>query len=214
MHGEALIKKRFEDLADKAGKVENSVSSVGANRLKRVDAKIFSEWATSALSLLRRVFGEDSVHYQSFEKSWEKRSSLPSFRRCLGVFNAAREDYEGGYIFDVRALVKADTLDDVLEQALALNNANYVDGACILAGVALEIAVKEICTREGVLMGKFSAMNQELRNRDVYNKAKWRQLQAWYDKRSAPAHGNFGQTKPQEAQRMIEGIRDFIADYL
>jgi hypothetical protein len=213
MRGEALIKKRFDELTQKAEVVAQSEHWSSGGRA--INMESFHQWGTSSLSLIRRVFGKESIHYENFYNGYQQcRGYAYEFEECRGILKAAREDYEGGYLFDVRALVKADTLDDVLEQAENLKNANYIDGACILAGVALEIAVKEICEREGVPTGKFNTMNQELRKRGVYNIAKWRQLQAWYDKRSAPAHGNFGQTKPEEARRMIEGIRGFIADYL
>jgi hypothetical protein len=215
MRGETLIKKRFEELARKAEALPETMHRSATGEVYFEELQLFREWATSVESLIERVFGKDSAHYRNLAPaSRQHHGRYPSLETCIGVFRAAKEDYEGGYLFDVRALVKADTLDDVLEQAENLKNANYIDGACILAGVALEIAVKEICEREGVPTGKFNTMNQELRKRGVYNIAKWRQLQAWYDKRSAPAHGNFGQTKPEETHRMIEGIRDFVADYL
>ncbi len=50
----------------------------------------------------------------------------------------------------LRALMKAEALVDVLEQAEIFKNANHVDIACILAGIALEIAVKDICVRESL----------------------------------------------------------------
>jgi len=213
MRTESLIRKRFAELANKAEAVASTrhQGDVGTT----VDSEVFQEWATSALSLIQRVFGENSAHYQNFYNNYHIfQGNVYEFEDCRGVFKAAKEDYEGGYLFNLRALVKAETLVDVLDQAQVFKNANYVDTACILAGVALEIAIKEICTREGGTPGKFNSMNEELRKKDIYNQAMWEQLKTWYTRRSQPAHGNFDQSTPRDADDMINGIRRFVEDYL
>ena len=213
MRTESLIRKRFAELANKAEAVASTRHQGGFGTA--VDSEAFQEWATSALSLIQRVFEKNSVHYQNFYNNYHKFQDLVyEFEDCRGIFKAAKEDYEGGYLFNVRALVKAETLVDVLDQAEVFKNANYVDTACILAGVALEIAIREIYTREGGTPGKFNSMNEELWKKGIYNQAMWEQLKTWYTRRSKPAHGNFGQSTPKDADDMINGIRRFVADYL
>jgi hypothetical protein len=214
MRTESLIRKRFAELSNKAEAVA-STRHQGGFGTDVVDSEPFQEWATSALSLIQQVFEENSAHYQNFYNNYHRfQGSVYEFEDCRGVFKAAKEDYEGGYLFTVRALVKAETLVDVLDQAEVFKNANYVDTACILVGVALEIAIKEICTREGGTPGKFNSMNEELWKKGIYNQAMWEQLKTWYTRRSEPAHGNFGQSTPRDADDMINGIRRFVADYL
>jgi hypothetical protein len=213
MRTESLIRKRFVELGDKAKAVADTRHQGGGSTL--VDSEAFQEWATSTLGLIQRVFGEDSVHYQNFYSNYcVFRGYVYEFEDCRGIFKAAKEDYEGGYLFNVRALVKAEALVDVLDQAEIFKNANYVDTACILAGIALEIAVKDICIREGIAPGKFSSMNEGLWKKGIYNQAMWEQLKTWYTRRNEPAHGNFGQSAHGDADDMIKGIRRFIADYL
>lgn len=218
MKKDRLVERRFAELEQKAEALTQNKKFEFARdggRYYKVDSADFKAWATSALNLLQRVFGEDSIHYQNFHdhylrfKGWES-----GFNDSRAIFQAAREDYEGGYLFNVRALAKAETLVDVLEQADIFKNANYVDTACIMAGIALEIAVREVCTRENIPVGRFNHMNEQLRKRGVYNQAMWEQLKTWYTRRSEPAHGNFGQSTHQDADDMIKGARRFIADYL
>jgi hypothetical protein len=213
MRTETLIKRRFKELTEKAEMVANTQRQGSSG--KSVDSEMFQEWATSSLSLVQRVFGENSVHYKNLYNNYHIfRGYLYEFEECRGVFKAAKEDYEGGYLFRVRALVKAETLVDFLDQAELFKNANYVDTACILAGIALEVAVKEICVREGGTPSSFNTMNEELWKKGIYNQAMWEQLKTWYTRRSEPAHGNFGQSTHKDADDMITGVRRFTADYL
>src|SRR4051812_40898451 len=105
-------------------------------------AEAFKKWAISSLSLLQRVFGEQSVHYREFHALFAKFDSGDYFfEHCRGIFQAAKEDYEGGYLFNVRGLVKAEVFDDTLEQASELLRAGYKDPACVVAGATLETAL-------------------------------------------------------------------------
>jgi len=219
MKEDKLIERRFEELEQKAATLSENkkldFQSREGVKYFNVDSAGFKGWATSVLNLLQRVLGENSIHYQNFHYHYSSFRGMESdLDECRSIFQAAREDYEGGYLFDVRALAKAETLVDILEQAGDFKDANYVDISCIMAGIALEIAVKEIGVREGISVGKFNSMNEGLRKRGVYNQAMWEQLKAWYTRRSEPAHGKFGQSTHKDADDMIQGVRRFIADYL
>ncbi len=223
MNIDRVVVRRFEELGKKAdtileNKEFNFQSLKGVNYYK-VNSANFKSWATSVLNLLQRVFGEDSIHYRNFDEHYQRMTtkysfSESNFRDCRAIFQAAREDYEGGYLFNVRTLAKAETLVDVLDQAEIFKNANYVDTACIMAGIALEIAIKEVCIREGCAVGKFNSMNEELKKKGIYNQAMWEQLKTWYTRRNEPAHGNFGQSSHKDADDMIKGVNSFIANYL
>ena len=111
------------------------------------------------LSLLQTVFGENTAHYRNFHEDFSNiqvSESTDIFELLLAVFQAAKEDYEGGYLFDVRTLAKAEVMVDVLGEAEIMRNAGYFDVACIMAGVALELAVKEICIRETLRLPPFA----------------------------------------------------------
>jgi hypothetical protein len=218
-----LIQRRFQELVQKAQSVQETYHSpVPDNRgnisFYHMDSALFEEWATSAMGLLERIFTKDSVYYQNFQHHHGKTNGghyfSSYFEDCLGVFRAAKEDYDGGYLFNVITLAKADTMTDLLAEAEILKNANQVDFACIAAGIALELAVREVCKCENCTIGKFSSMNEALWKKGVYNQAMWEQLKSWYTRRSEPAHGKLGQSTPKDADDMIKGVRRFIAGYL
>jgi len=166
MKADRLVSKRFAELADKANLLVSEES---------VDIDKFHEWAISVLSLLQRTFGEKSLHCKKFAENYEYAEDgddRASIEICKGIFRAAREDYDGGYLFDVRSLIKAEVTDDALDQATELLDAGLKDPACVLTGVALEMCLKEICGRENISLGKLDKMNTNLCKAGVYNIAK------------------------------------------
>jgi hypothetical protein len=47
------------------------------------------------------------------------------FKDCFGILEAANVDYTDGFLFQIRNLVRAELLDDFLDQADALLRQNY-----------------------------------------------------------------------------------------
>lgn len=165
---DSIIARRFGELSDKAAEVaqmktfECSSAETGRHYFN-IPSGPFKEWGTSVLNLLQRTSGENSVHYRQFLKEYERFTESESgFLDCLAVFSAAKEDFLGGYLFDVRALAKAEVLADALAQAGELLDAGYKDPACVLGRVALETTLKELSGKHGVVPGKLDKMNADL----------------------------------------------------
>jgi len=210
---EELVRQRFCELDKRA---TEDILGTGPDGSPSVDSETCHGWATSVLSLLQRVFGEDSVHYRLFSDQYGKfLGYVWEFEACRGVFRAAKEDYEGGYLFNVRSLIKAELLsDDILDQAKALLAHGYKDSACILAGVALEATLKEMCGRSGIELGKSDKMNADLCKAEKYNMAKQKQITAWIDLRNKAAHGEWNTYDRADVDALVEGIERFVGDSL
>jgi hypothetical protein len=107
------ILQRFKELEESVGKVNQTRQpddGFGAAYLKPKSA--FEEWATCVLNILQRVFGKDSVHFENFTKHYSNfRGYYRDFENCLGVFRAAKADYEGGYLLNLNSLVSAEIID-------------------------------------------------------------------------------------------------------
>jgi len=218
-----LIKKRFVELEEQATTVRasgESVSYFNADTSETswetiIPRSAFVGWATSVLSLLQRALGENSVHYKHFADHFNCfKGSESDFETCRAIFSAAKADYEGGYLFNVRALIKAEVLGDALDQAANLLNAGYKDPACVVIGVALEMALKELCTGAGIPHGKIDKMNADLTKADTYNITKQKQITAWADLRNKAAHGDWNAYNPAEVKSFLDGVKQFIEDYL
>lgn len=218
MRLDELIKRRFTELEKQAITViESSESKTHFNEDRGESFEVtviphsaFVGWATSVLSLLQHTFGEDSIHYKHFANHW----SESDFESCRAIFRAAKTDYEGGYLFNVRALIKAEVLGDALDQAADLLNAGYKDPACVVIGIALETALKEMCTRAGTSHGKLDKMNADLIKAGTYNIAKQKQITAWADLRNKAAHGDWNAYNEADVKAFLGGVKRFIEDYL
>ena len=220
MAQDPLVRKRFSELEEKAEAITNAKefdfqSENDGKKYYTIPRPMFNAWGTNVLNLLERVFGENSIHYKQFLSTFVNvRDYESEFEVSKAIFLAAKEDYEGGYLFNVRALIKAEVLDEALEQAIEILKAGYKDPACILAGVALEISLKDLCTRMLIPAGKLDKMNVDLCKAGIYNIAKQKQITAWADLRNKAAHGDWNSYNAADVRDFLEGVNRFIADYL
>src|SRR5690349_20707980 len=104
MRLDPLISRHLEALTTKAvtvSKTRKQRSSQSSDYF--IDYPLFQEWATNALSLLEKSFGLESIHFTQLSKHCEHCQGFEKrFEACRSIFKAAREDYEGGYLFHVR----------------------------------------------------------------------------------------------------------------
>ena len=84
----------------------------------------------------------------------------------------------------------AEVGDDVLEQAHDLLTSGYKDPSCILARVSLELALRDLCDRGGIVHAKLDKMNADLAKAGAYNKSMQKQVTAWAGRGNDAAHGD------------------------
>lgn len=200
-----LFVKRFEELKIQADEVEESKRTKtseyypGAGEstnIDNVDEEKLLSWKVKARNLLSKTCGENSQHFQEFEKIEEYpmySGNYDKFRRFQAVFLAAKEDFEGGYLSSIKTLVQAEVFDSELEQAKELLGNGYFSAAAVIAGVVLETTLRELCDRENILHCKLDKMNADLAKAGKYNKLMQKRITALADIRNSAAHGNFNQ---------------------
>lgn len=216
MYLDPIISRRFQELQTKgevvrSAKVLDFTSNEGVPYYK-VQSGPYKEWATNVLNLLQRTFGETSVHYKHFAALYEDFSGWESsFEESFGVFKAAKEDHEGGYLFNIRTLAKAEVLSDALAQANSLLASGYKDPACVLARVALESTLKDLAALHGLPTGKLDRMNADLAKAGAYNMVKQKQITAWADIGNKAAHGDWSGYTAQDAAAMVAGVESLVA---
>jgi hypothetical protein len=210
-----IVSRRFGELAAKADTVAQQkkysfTSTETGQQYFRIPSGPFKEWGTNVLNLLQRT----RVHYRHFAEDYAKFSEWESeFEDCRSIFVAAREDYDGGYLFNVRALAKAEVLSDALAQAKELLNAGYKDPACILARVALETTLRELSSKHSIVPGKVDRMNADLCKAGAYNMAKQKQITAWADIGNKAAHGEWSTYTANDARAMVDGVDALVAGF-
>ena len=221
MKTEKLVEQRLDELEQKAtdllAKKKHAFRSNEGVDYFKVDTPSFKAWAASVLNILQRVFEENSIHYRHFDEAFRRdRESqwASTLEECKALLQAASEDYKGGYLFNARGLIQAEVFDSFLEQANELLNSGYKDPACVVAGVAIETTLKELCTRNGIPQSKLDKMNADLCKAGVYNMGMQKQITAWAERRNKAAHGEWSDYNAEDVADMIRGANRLIAEYL
>lgn len=179
---------------------------------------LFIEWQTSVAALLSSVFtGRNAQTCTYFTQTvGSPVTSHDLFDRLYSIFQSAKNQYEGGYLFDVRNLVHAEVFSDELEQAEHFLSQGYKVPAAVIAGTVLETTLRELCTQHANLQpaDNINRMNDDLAREGVYNKMRTDQIRALAKIRNAAAHGKPDEFNDNDVKLMIAGIRDFIANQM
>ena len=213
MHIDKIIQKRLAELIAKADAISKARTSEDfrGRSIYYVSKAEVTGWCTSVLSLLQITFKESGSHFQNFQSEYKKFSGYESeFESLTAILVAAKEDFEGGYLFNLTDLAKAEVLDDVLGQAKLFLRSGFKDVACVVIGVALETTLKEISLRHNLSIASLEDMNTALRKKDVYNLTKQKQLTAWIDLRNKGAHGSWTAYSAVDVSDMLTGVERFI----
>jgi hypothetical protein len=169
---------------------------------------------TRASNLIRRVCGEGSAHCREIETVKKESTELPS---VVGILEAAKTDFEGGLLFNLKSLVEAEVLGDFLEQAQALLSSGYHVPAASLAGAVLEDTLRKICDRVSISYSantKIGNLNADLLKAGVYNLLAHKQITAFADIRNNADHGHFDKFEPTDVDAMIKWIGRFSSEHL
>ena len=174
-------------------------------------------WTVKVKNLLVKVGGEECEHYKELIKT-EKLSSLSGnmskFKAQKAVLEAAKEDFEGGYLSSYKSIVQADVFDTELEQANELLQSGYFVAAAVITGVVLETALRELCDREGIPTGKMDKMNADLVKSAIYSKVTQKQITAYAGIRNSAAHGNLNEFTKNDVEQMIPSVEQFLSRFL
>lgn len=183
-----------------------------------VDEGLFYQWKAGALSFLKAVFGSDSTHFQEFKENC-KYSNYSDALRGQSVLKAAKEDIEGGYLRKLETLVSADVFTDFLEMAEHLLEQGYKDPAASLIGAVLEDGLRKIAKNNSIQLKSkedISSLNQKLADAPtpIYNRLTQKRIQVWNDIRNNADHGHFSEYTSDNVKEMLNGVRDFLGQYL
>ncbi len=142
-----VFKKRFIELEQKY----SSILFREAAYDKWCEEGDWKRWATSVQSLIRAVYGERSPQYENFLTAFAAcRGYERDVNALKGIFLSAKEDFEGGYVFDVDLRVSGEVFGDFLALAKQSLSEGHKDVAAVLASAALEDAMKRFAQVSGL----------------------------------------------------------------
>ena len=108
-------------------------------------------WATSAQNLILAVYRESAPHYLNFRAAYTNCAGGESeVNRLRSLFGSAKEDFEGGYVFNVEMRISGEIFGDFVALARQSLSEGQKDVAAVLACAALEDAIKRWAQSVGI----------------------------------------------------------------
>jgi hypothetical protein len=188
-------------------------SNDGRSSGKYVPAGSWQQWATSAQNLILAVFGESSPHHTNF---------LAAFRECRGydyhvntlkgIFLSAKDDFEGGYVFDVDLRVSGEVFGDFVVLSRHSLSEGYKEVAAVLACAALEDALKRFATVKGLSVSDKSMQEviAALKSEGLVSGAQKSLLATMPKIRDYAMHANWGKITEPDVSSVIGFVEQFL----
>ena len=192
------------------------------------DSQRLGRWKTNCLSLLQ-PFAQHGGHSKGqIDLIARTNGEKPKVEYCLGILEAFRDDFAKGFLNELVLKVEAELAADYMGQAEGLlkeGQAGKFDHvpAAVLAGAVLEKGLRTLCDQQQPAIptvtqkGDPKTLNpliDDLKKAGIFNELRAKQLRAWADIRNKAAHGEFDQFLKADVEQMIQGISNFLADYL
>ena len=174
-------------------------------------------WATSSQNLIKAVFGEDSPHYGNFEKQMnvcsETRGRKENIDTLKEIYSSAKEDFEGGYVFNVDLQVSGEVFGDFIVLAKESLSSNYKDVAAVLAAAALEDSLKRYAKVKGINEVDNQSMSEvinALKSKGLVSGAQKSLLDAMPKIRNFAMHARWEKISEPEVNSMIGFVEQFL----
>ena len=135
-------------MSDAHAKFGYEVSGMGG---RYVPSGQWEGWATSAENLILAVYGASAPHYVNFRAAYTNcRGGESEVNRLRALFGSAKEDFEGGYVFNVEMRISGEIFGDFVALARQSLSEGQKDVAAVLACAALEDAIKRLAQSGGI----------------------------------------------------------------
>ena len=134
--------------------------------------------------------------------------------RQLSILKAAA-DIAPSVLRNMRAVVRAELIDDDIEVAKDLLKAGHLRSAGVVCGVVLESHLRDVAARHGIKLKKrnpsISDWNNALKDK-VYDLPMWRLIQRLADIRNLCAHSREREPTRDEVQDLIIGTQKVVKE--
>ena len=202
--------KRFEELEQERKQMRFGQMSSGG---RYVIGENWQKWATSVLSLLQRVFTEESVHFQNLQTIYKKfDGSEYSFNKASGVFLAAKTDYKGGYLFTVESAISGEIFGDFVTLAKQALKEGNKDVAAVFTCAALEDTLKKFAKQQGLDVDD-KVMQQvvaALKSKGLVSGAQKSLLDTMPKIRDYAMHANWDKITPEDVSSVVGFVEQFL----
>lgn len=206
------FKRRFQELSDSFAKMA-FISNDGGMSGSHVATGDWQRWATSAQSLIRAVYGETSPHYQNFVHAFRDCAGYDyQVKTLLGVFLSSKDDFDGGYVFNVDLRVSGEVFGDFVTLAKQSLSEGHKEVAAVLACAALEDALKRFAAANGLDPGgkTMQEIVNLLKSNGLVAGAQKSLLDAMPKIRNHALHADWGKLSEPDVGSVIAFVEQFL----
>ena len=203
--------KRFGELFAQANALPYQRTHDGTRTY--VPSGVWQQWATSAQNLIRAVFGDDTPHYQNFLTAFKASAGYDyDIAHLKGVFLSAKEDFEGGYVFNVDLRVSGEVFGDFVAMAKHALAEGHKEVAAVLACAALEDSLKRYAAASGLVVDD-KVMHEvvaALKSKGLVSGAQKSLLDTMPKIRDYAMHANWSKVSEPDVSSVIGFVEQFL----
>lgn len=221
------VKNEINSIIDTGEAILQKASRAGSS-LKGSDLAEVSSWVTRLGQLLRKLYGENSQHYENYNRA----ISIDSFytinsnwyghvSQVQGVALTVKHDIENDLIGSIKGLLQAEIFANFLEIGEHLLSEGYKDAAAVTIGAVLEDGLRELCKKNNIATTKpnstpltIEPLNTELAKNEIYSKLTQKQITSWAHIRNKAAHGQYNEYDKSQVEMMLLFVQGFADQHL
>jgi Domain of unknown function (DUF4145) len=171
------------------------------------------KWATSVESLIVAAVGRSSIHSRNFGDLYTKCTGYDHEVKALfGVFESAKEDFEGGYVFNVDLRVSGEVFGDFVVLARRALSEGHKDVAAVLSCAALEDALKRFAISQDIDVDArtMAEVVNALKSEGLVSGAQKSLLDAMPRIRNLALHADWGKITEPDVSSVIGFVEQFL----
>jgi hypothetical protein len=209
---EEKILQRFKELLAEA----RTMPSKRIANLTVMEYEYWGKWSTSALNLLEKVFGRDSVPFQNLKRlddiAGGRGLVSDKFKEGRGIFEGALREYEAGFFASLSNTISGELFGDFVQLAKRCLSEGHKDPAAVVASAALEDVLKRYATINGLDV-KDKSMQEvvnALKSKGLVEGAQKSLLEAMPKIRDYAMHANWDKIRTEDVSSIIGFVEQFL----
>jgi len=183
------------------------------SRITYVRNGYWRKWATSAQGLVIAVFGTTAPHVKNFNTLYDSCNGQDFEVNALhAVFQSAKADFEGGYVFNVELRVSGEVFGDFIVLARQALSEGHKDVAAVLACAALEDVLKRFAANNqlDVTDKTMAELINALKSVGLVSGAQKSLLEAMPKIRNAALHADWEKITEPDVGSVIAFVEQFL----
>lgn len=212
----------LQQLIDEGENLEEELEALEAQQQStNYQLMKYHEWFQRVFNVLNPLLSaiEQETTLERIENLSETSESVAIIR---GKMRGIYLDIEQRKLNHLADVIYKEDVEDLLKEAGELFEGDAPQShilAAMLTGILLENSVRKLCIREGVIpendkWKSLGSLVNALKKIEFFNENQLEQLGVWRNIRNDVVHGKFDSFTRSEVESMMDGVKNFVDEYL